>query len=1387
MAYEQLDPTTRQKLRELGRRRRALLLMRAGFAGVLTLLGTMALVAVADRLIVLSQAVRIALSLTAYGSVVAVVYLVSLRFLLKFPSPAQLAKLIETAEPALREDLVSAVELAKDAGSMYDSPAFREVLQRNVAKRVERVDTQAVLPWKLIAWWAGVSTGMLVLTIALILTPGLRYGDLLARALMPTAELDRVSDVRITILSPELDDQGRVPMNAELPVRVEVTGGDFDRVVIELVDDKGADDNLKMLKETESDKHFTANIPIGDQPMKFRVRAGDGRTRYYTLDPTARPAIAKFNQVVQHPEYTGWEPTRISDSDGSINALVGSVVDLTLSANQPIESGKLVIELPEGEKTFPLYVDKTDATVLKTSLPIKDSGSYRVELVSLDTAFINDNARQYELTAMPDKLPTVTLKSPKGTTGEPTDALLKLTGRAGDDVGLREVASEARINGGPWRSELVSLGNRGTIDAPLDLLPMNLREGDEVELRLTAIDLAGYKAHSTVARVVVTPDGFSQPIITSTADMRALLEELDETVRLVNEAKKKYQAASRGDGIARRQAQTHALMAESELKDQLEKSARAVMIALDSTRPGSDADLLVRAGREVANAKMHLALAPVDVNDKAAMSEAERSMDQARSLVNRSAVDLRARVAALEMAVIVQQGRALSNDIDLAMQRSNRDRQIDAELGEQRLKRRLVMSAAQAQLLTVRMTALMKTSDLRNYKDRLEQSADLLKKALNEHEKSLEAGVDVDVIQASAKQLRDALIEADKRQWPTWIYAADLDRDEHRRQSSIKLDAEQINQLMKAARQDEPLDALSPVIDRLRERAAIEEARPMPDNAFIALTGIAATGLDQLFIISGEAEGDSAEDRLSRIYKAYRTIERVQTLAELRKMVVVLGTAERAGVETVLGLEHRLDWSTIEPRFELVEKTLNREQGLKEASERTRKARQSKEAREVSRSFNDRRNVNKQAAAQHEELDAIARMLAEALDAAAPALAEARAELSAQTPSLPKRMRDLAERAEQLSEETQEAAEQARESEEPAVIERAEELAEQQERVEAALEALSQEMRREANQQDLFTEEGRELARDFDDAIAMLKPDAEEAAEQLELAQRDTTREHERPEAIAAAADAQQETADTLNQLAEHFENLEEGDPAAEQTRQALRDAEEELGIAQELGDQFERMEKLAELAELTDEERLAQLEAQLQQDRNMQRELDKIAGDLAERAQERLEESAQQERALAEELNRAAEQVEQAIDPTEKAIDDLAQQAQQLQQEEVASLAGDAQRAAPEAANDLKQAQEALNQAAAQAEPNAQEVQQQGAAEEQAGRAQELAEAAREAANELKEAAEDAQAAAQAAKQQQQEAQQKANQANQEGATDAPQAAREAAQAQEQAQRAQE
>src|SRR5947207_4925624 len=111
-----IDPLILQKLEAFARRRRKLIIFRGVCAALATLLVTMMIIALIDRLFRLPDAVRWGLSLTAYAAVIIVEWRSSLRLLMHAPGPRRLARLVEHAEPKLREDLLSAVELG-DAGS----------------------------------------------------------------------------------------------------------------------------------------------------------------------------------------------------------------------------------------------------------------------------------------------------------------------------------------------------------------------------------------------------------------------------------------------------------------------------------------------------------------------------------------------------------------------------------------------------------------------------------------------------------------------------------------------------------------------------------------------------------------------------------------------------------------------------------------------------------------------------------------------------------------------------------------------------------------------------------------------------------------------------------------------------------------------------------------------------------------------------------------------------------------------------------------------------------------------------------------------------------------------------------------------------------------------
>ncbi|XAL98461.1 hypothetical protein OT109_12835 [Phycisphaeraceae bacterium D3-23] len=1183
----QLSPAVVEKLQQLAKRRRVMLLARGAFATLLALLTAMALVALVDRLVVLSQPARIALSLAGYGIVITVLYFTCIRYLLRIPSKQQLAKLVEDAEPGLHEQVVSAVELSGDDPDAFDSEIFREILQRNVGRRIQQVDTQRILPWRMIAWWAGVSTFAALLTLALLLTPGLQYGDLLTRAMLPTANTDRVSTIKITLLSPG-ETNATVPMNEHVPVIVEVEGGTLERVELDVRQGEAAQpERLPMAGEKEP-RRYRLDLLVQDEPVQFRVVAGDGRTRYYTLTPSARPHVVSFSQVIRHPAYTGREPTRLTSDNGSVTALAGSVVELSLTTDQPVEQARLVLDLPGSEAAASQHIELTpdpgDPTRVKGSIILDRSGSYRVELVARETGFDNPQSPRYELAALTDELPSVTLTAPTATTGLPADALLRLLGRASDDVGLRHVHREIRINGNAWQQAALPVADDGRVAQPMDLGDIDLSTGDIIELRLAATDLAGHTAHSASAQLIVTPDGIRPADTQHASDTAVLLAAVTRVRQASDTLADRYQEtrdAADGDAITARQLATQALTAQDNVRAQLDRAKAALDAALASAPAGRASEETIRVARLLAQIDAQQALLPTQAVDTEGYADARQLARRHTSIANDAVRTLEPMLAAEQAQVALYRLSVLRDDLDRMARDAETDRAINEDLAWQRLQRRLIVNGRQtAQAADLLASAARRAEgDLR---DHTRQQADDLTdqgNKLREQAEAQEPGAELlRLIDPQRERLSGSLRHM------TGLIDRVIRSEAQRyreRNPGERPDADQLVRLrdglpgaaddrLRAAHWDAGADILS-------ERARVEELRRQPDLPFITDTSRAISALSQ-FASEDTATGDTPPG-LNQLINAYQIIERAHALQQLHSAVVNLAILERKETEQPrLSAAHRREMMMIDRRLEVVVQLLHQRSTLRQAADRVNQARDSNEANTLRQEANRRGDGNYRPVPRPDQLDAIARMLKEAMQLLEEPLAQARQDLIDQSQSLPERLRGLADEQEQVEEQTREAAQEAAEQPTDENRERAAELAQEQAQFQERLNEVVDEMRRQANQEDLLTEESRERARDVDDAIAMLKPDVLEARQRLDDAQQEPRAERQQ-DAFEDAAQAQHETAETLRELAEHFENIENGDELAEnQSRDELRSNERELGVDQQLDEEFDRMEQLADL-----------------------------------------------------------------------------------------------------------------------------------------------------------------------------------------------------------------
>ncbi len=186
---------------------------------------------------------------------------------------------MEQSEPELRENLLSAIELATDDPSaVHDSPLFRSLLQGKVAKLMGSVRVPRLLPFRLVARWMLAAVVLIVIAAGLLTSGDSRFRQLATRAVLPGANIARVSRIRIDVLQPTPHSL-TLAEDETVAVVVEVTGGAVDEVTLEtFTENQGA---VRQLMYGRDELEFAANIHVADESVEYRILAGDAITQRF--------------------------------------------------------------------------------------------------------------------------------------------------------------------------------------------------------------------------------------------------------------------------------------------------------------------------------------------------------------------------------------------------------------------------------------------------------------------------------------------------------------------------------------------------------------------------------------------------------------------------------------------------------------------------------------------------------------------------------------------------------------------------------------------------------------------------------------------------------------------------------------------------------------------------------------------------------------------------------------------------------------------------------------------------------------------------------------------------------------------------------------------------
>jgi hypothetical protein len=1228
---------------------------------------------------------RQVLSIAGYAFVLLMVWKTSIHPLLQLPSAKKLARILEQSSPDLQEDLLSAVELGMADPSKADSTIFRQLVQQQASTKASKIDIKNILPLGRLKNWLLASAGLVVLTLGLFQIP--EFGSdlklLMQRAMMPGANLPPVTGFEVRILAPD-ENVTRTPRNEPLRfvalIKPKYEGLRFEEISLET---KSLEKKEAVpLSKRERGKFFV-DYNVGKQRFEYRVLIDQApQTEWRTMEVGTRPFVSKYSKKFTFPEYSELQPVEIEESHGDLEAWEGTEVELSMKLSQEVKSGNLAIEWTGKKEELRLLIPEQERNLLQTKIQLIDPGIYRVKnLIDLRLGWESRPTSYFEISVQPDLAPSVQwIKPAENTLLVAPNDLLSFSALAKDDLGLARVEYMLKKNQGAWKSFPIPKfldprrQQKVALSFQLDLLGHKLKPGTQALLKLRAQDLKGTSAETAIIQLSIVSRDFdlsSIKLLESKAEMIAKLDTL-------------YDQCS----------QSQKLIQETQRDLQQQKVSKNTWLEKISQ---------VEAGfLAVADPAYHDSLQTLLKMPRGADSHEVSIYAQAKGHIFTSlATHWKNSVDQIEMESDPNRIRSSSHEFGKITSKRKRISGNLKNIGQDILNQHAEMVAV-SYLHSLHQRQQELLEDYRNNKaipflgrrqkvalyqwepiaQTLSYSKDWdrsssIKRSNSEQVKLLESlsdgmqnGKELEKqIEAWQKNIHSILQEAQRKLasktkesfrkkpeelfWnlePHYTYWDDLKRKWDRLVRARPADS--------AFLPREVLSAMSTITGETMMQAEVEQARKDQNSLFVKDVGQTGRALIQLQQEVRAAQPGAREDlstlseKSEKLGKAFHLLTLQHHLIGSANQVLFFIRQESTDSSRWNGPESARQWGRSEAVWKPALDIMNRLRVSKDAIDRMRKLPnqsyrkiliQEMQAR-VKSSNDQSKSMIVPAGKVFEELQEIIRLIK-------PEVIEARSLVNQSAPTLPELARELAQETQAQKKKLEELTE----DEELDLTEKRADLVslnELQQEIGASIENFAQALRQEANIQNLLDQEGRELARDSDAAAALVEERERAVEENLEQG----TQAQNAEEFKISGENTIEEQAkqiQELNLIAEHFENLDDPNALAN-SRPELRQMEDTLEVGNEIEEQYEQAERLADLAQLAPDKLLEALEEELEQNEPMKRELSDLAQDTVEEAKEQLEETLAQEN----EFSIKMEDLDQSIGKEKK---DLAEELTEL------------------------------------------------------------------------------------------------------------------------------
>jgi len=435
---DQSDDNIQGKLRSLWHRERRLLHLRGACLALVLIFGLVLLDLVLDWLIVLPGWARLILLCFNLSALGWIAYRYWWQYLRSF-DPLRMSLAVERLHPSLNSLLVSYLQLQSSGGGAPG--ASRELiaaLRRQAVETAVPLDFSGVVDFRRLKKSA-LAAGLFLLLFGISgIFIGPFYRVLAIRMINPASVLGYPTRTQIEFVTGDLtvrkgDLLGleiHVGMNSEIPVtsilEMRYPDGPWER--LDVPGDKRA--------------HFAYKLTRSTRSFDYRFRAGDAKTKRYTVDVVPPPQIIESLVTLIFPKYTGLEDQSFDILNFEV--LQGSTIEWEIRCDQVLAGAQMV---SDSGGDLDMKIDANDPQLARLSMPATNSMTYGFRWTELANGFIYDEGARRSLRVTVDEEPLVEVLPPKPSENATLSKSLSIRYRASDDFGLGEASIVYSLNG----------------------------------------------------------------------------------------------------------------------------------------------------------------------------------------------------------------------------------------------------------------------------------------------------------------------------------------------------------------------------------------------------------------------------------------------------------------------------------------------------------------------------------------------------------------------------------------------------------------------------------------------------------------------------------------------------------------------------------------------------------------------------------------------------------------------------------------------------------------------------------------------------------------------------------------------------------------------------